>query len=50
MCMFVTKKREGRKGNWEERVKYKEKGKSKEVENLLFFRVCDCPNSCNQMS
>jgi hypothetical protein len=46
MCMCVTKKKEGRKEDWEER----EKGKSKEVENLLFFRVCDCPNSCNQMS
>jgi hypothetical protein len=33
MCMCVTKKKEGRKEDWEER----EKGKSKEVENLLFL-------------
>jgi hypothetical protein len=38
MCMFVTKKREGRKGNWEERVKYKERrGKARKWRTCFFL-------------
>jgi hypothetical protein len=38
MCMFVTKKREGRKGNWEERVKYKERrGKARKWKTCFFL-------------
>jgi hypothetical protein len=38
MCMFVTKKREGRKGNWDERVKYKERrGKARKWKAFSFL-------------
>ncbi len=37
MCIFVTKKREGRKGNWKERVKYKGEGEKQGSGKLFLF-------------